>query len=362
MRKPSFYLKIFALALLGFTTSCNMPGREGDRTPTPDITQAYQTVEARLTESAFQTTSTPRSPTPSDTPSLAATSSPTIPLAVTTRPTTAVPATSAKLCDQAEAGVPIDVTIPDDTSMAPGQVYTKVWRLRNAGTCTWSKNYSFAVFSGEPMSAPNSVPLPKQVEPGQTVDISVDLVAPTSQGTYQGNWKFKNAQGAWFGIGPGGNSPFWVRIVVVQGTITVTPPTPVATSPGTTYPPPTIQFDPPVLIAGVNTMVANDRLDLDLNQLNSGNEDVTLTPNAQGRLLLSTLGNAGMAGFGTSAPSFGQCQSASPVPASVTMRNIPQGFYICYRTGQGLFGWLRVSSYNDTSGTLNLQVNTWSLP
>jgi hypothetical protein len=31
----------------------------------------------------------------------------------------------------------------------------------------------------------------------------------------------EDAEGTWFGIGPGGNSPFWVRIVVVQGTITL---------------------------------------------------------------------------------------------------------------------------------------------
>jgi hypothetical protein len=273
------------------------------------------------------------------------------------------PTSIVKLCDQAEAGVPIDVTIPDDTAFALAQTFTKVWRLRNSGTCTWSKNYSIAVFSGEPMSAPSNVPMPRQIEPGQTVDITVDLVAPTSNGSYQGNWKLKNAEGTWFGIGPGGNSPFWVRIVVAQGTITVTPATSTVTPTTENGYPPSTEFpDPPVLFAGVNTMVANDRLNLDTNQLNSGGEDLTLKPNSQGRLLLSTLGNAGLAGYGSSKPSYYQCQNSGPGPASVSMRNIPQGFYICYRTDQGLYGWLRISAYNDTSGTLNLQLNTWSSP
>ena len=209
------------LPVLIMTASCNMPGREAEGSPTPDVTQAYQTVQARLTEAALQT--------PSPSPTIAASNTPagatptnTVPASNTAVPPTKAPTTVAKLCDQAEAGIPIDVTIPDDTQFAPGQSFTKVWRLRNSGTCTWSKNYSIAVFSGEPMSAPNSVPLPKQIEPGQTVDISVDLVAPTGSGTYQGNWKLKNEAGTWFGIGPGGSSPFWVRIVVTGGTITVT--------------------------------------------------------------------------------------------------------------------------------------------
>ncbi len=361
MRKASFFITLTAILLILSLSSCNMPGREQDASATPDITQAYQTVGARLTESAAQTPSLSPSPDSSDTPSPVRTASPTIPLAVTIMATTPPSTTASKLCDQAEAGVPIDVTIPDDSSMAPKQVFTKVWRLRNVGTCTWSKNYSFAVFSGEPMEAPSSVPLPKQVEPGQTVDISVDLTAPSATGTFQGNWKLKNAQGTWFGIGPGGNSPFWVRIIVVQGTVTVTPPTPTPTN-STAYPFPTVGVNPPILVAGSNTMLANNRIDLDTNQLGSGGEDLALQPNAQGRLLLNTLGNAGLAGFGTSAPTYGQCLSANPESASVSMRNIPQGFFLCYRTNQGLYGWLRVVTYNETSGTLNLQLNTWAIP
>ena len=118
-----------------------------------------------------------------------------------------------------------------------------------------------------------------------------------------------------------------------------------------------------MLVSGSNTMVNNDRLNLDSNTLNSGGgDDMSLQPNAQDRLIITTIGNAGMAGFGTGVPSFSQCQAVGVGPASVTARNIPQGFYICYRTDQGLYGWLRVMSLNEESGTLNLQLNTWTLP
>lgn len=293
------------LPVLIMSASCNMPGRQAEGSPTPDVTQAYQTVQARLTEAALQTPLASPTIAPSNTPAEASPTN-TVQASNTAVPPTKPPTTIVKQCDQAEAGVPIDVTIPDDTQFAPGQSFTKVWRLRNSGTCTWSKNYSIAVFSGEPMSAPNSVPLPKPVEPGQTVDISVDLVAPNGSGTYQGNWKLKNEAGTWFGIGPGGSSPFWVRIVVTGGTITVT----VTGTPGTPTYTATTQANPPLLVSGSNTMVSNDRLNLDFNTLNSGGgDDISLQPNAQDRLIVTTIGNAGMAGFGTSAPSFSQCQT-----------------------------------------------------
>ncbi len=347
-----------ALIIVVLTSACNMPGFQGSASATANVTQAYETIQARLTEAG--TLTPPASPTvkASDTP--ASTSTPTAgPPTSTKMPvSTTSPTTATRLCDQAEAGSPIDVTIPDDTNMSPGQSFTKVWRLRNAGTCSWSKNYSIAVFSGEPMSAPNSVPMPKQIDPGQTVDISVDLIAPTSAGSYQGNWKLRNAAGTWFGIGPGGSSPFWVRIIVSGGTGTPGTATPVTNTPDAA----TQVNDPAVLVSGTNVMVANDKLNLDTNLTNNGGEDVTLIPNAQGRLLLSTLGSAGMVSFGNSAPSYAQCLSANPGPVSVAMRNVPQGQYICHRTDQGLYGWSRVLSYNDTTGTLNIQINTWSNP
>jgi len=350
------------IVLTAATSGCNMPGRDAAGSSTPNVTQAFQTVQARLTEAALQTPQTSPTPASSNTPvSTGSPASPTLAPTTAVAPTTG-PTSSTKLCDQAEAGSPIDVTIPDDTQMTPGQAFTKVWRLRNSGTCAWTKNYSIAVFSGDPMNAPDSVPLPKQIDPGQTVDISVDLVAPTAAGSYQGNWKVRNASGTWFGIGPGGSSPFWVRIVVA-GTITPGTPTPATATPSTPYPVVTTQVvNPGVLVSGSNTLVVNDKLNLDTNLLNLGGEDITLTPNAQGRLLLTTLGNAGLAGFGSSEPSYTQCLAAGAGAAAVTMRNIPQGFYICYRTDQSFYGWMRVLSYNDTSGTLNLQINTWVNP
>ncbi|HEY6074680.1 MAG TPA: NBR1-Ig-like domain-containing protein, partial [Anaerolineales bacterium] len=82
-----------------------------------------------------------------------------------------------------------DVTIPDGTTMTPGQTFTKTWRLRNAGTCAWTTSYAIVFSNGNSMNGPTTQALAGAVNPGQTVDISVNLTAPSAVGDYTGNWK-----------------------------------------------------------------------------------------------------------------------------------------------------------------------------
>ncbi len=107
-----------------------------------------------------------------------------------------------------------DVTIPDGTYVNPGATFVKTWRLKNVGTCTWSTSYALVFFSGAQMGSTSMVMFPRYVSPGQAVDLSVTLVAPTSAGVYQGFWKLKNASGTIFGIGASHTNAFWVTIRV----------------------------------------------------------------------------------------------------------------------------------------------------
>ncbi len=71
------------------------------------------------------------------------------------------------------------------------------------------------------MGAPDAVPLTASVAPGQTVDLSVELTAPDTLGTYQGNWQLKDDKGQTFGIGEKADKTFWVRVkVTLPGGIT----------------------------------------------------------------------------------------------------------------------------------------------
>jgi hypothetical protein len=107
-----------------------------------------------------------------------------------------------------------DVTIPDGTRIDPGNTFSKTWRLRNTGTCTWTTEYSIVFVSGSTMQSAKVVSLPGQVPAGSEVDLTLQMQAPTVNGDYAGFWKLRSGNGSLFGIGDNANSPFWVRITV----------------------------------------------------------------------------------------------------------------------------------------------------
>ncbi|HSO13664.1 MAG TPA: NBR1-Ig-like domain-containing protein [Anaerolineales bacterium] len=132
--------------------------------------------------------------------------------------TPSLDAAAQTYCDQAQFIA--DVTIPDGTSFEKGTPFVKTWRLKNIGSCTWTTGYSLVFSSGEQMGGPDSVSLPSNVAPGQTVDLSVNLTAPSIPGAYRGYWKLKNASGVVFGIGYAASGAFWVDIKVTKPFVT----------------------------------------------------------------------------------------------------------------------------------------------
>jgi ABC-type amino acid transport substrate-binding protein len=120
-----------------------------------------------------------------------------------------------------------DVTIPDNNMknppfIKPGEGFTKVWRIQNTGTCTWTPSYHLVYAYGNVSAAQMGgqiVTIPQNVGPGQLVDLSVNLVAPTEPLTYQGFWQMENDTGRRFG------QAIWVAITT-KANVTI----PVATS------------------------------------------------------------------------------------------------------------------------------------
>lgn len=108
-----------------------------------------------------------------------------------------------------------DITAPDNTVFKPGESFTKTWRLTNGGAATWTPDFSVVYVSGDKMGA-TTVTLGRSVAPNQTIDVSVNLVAPATNGTYKGNFMLQTNGGKSFGVGATGTSPFWVKIVVQQ--------------------------------------------------------------------------------------------------------------------------------------------------
>ncbi len=105
-----------------------------------------------------------------------------------------------------------DVTVPDDTVVAPGETFVKTWRIRNVGTCTWGPRY-FLVFVAGDLLGGKSVPLPV-VSPEAEVDLSIEVTAPEEEGTYRGDWQIRNPDGELFGIGLDFGQTIFFRIAV----------------------------------------------------------------------------------------------------------------------------------------------------
>jgi hypothetical protein len=82
------------------------------------------------------------------------------------------------------------------------------------------------------MGSPASVPLPINVAPQQTVDLSVNMMAPVAVGHYEGLWQLQTADGKRFGVGDAAKDNMWVRISAVApaySTPTATAETPTST-------------------------------------------------------------------------------------------------------------------------------------
>jgi hypothetical protein len=203
------YKSLIALVLLALlAVACNLPSNSGISTQeSPDaiFTQAAQTVAAELTRVAVLASPTTNIPTNTFTPIPTNTPIPTV-------PNTPIPCNLATW-DPAT----IDVTIPDNTRMAPNQVFSKTWRIRNIGTCSWNSNYLLIFDHGDGLGVTTGYTQQLTsgvVNPGQWVDLTVNLKAPASTGTYTGYWRLRDPGGAIFGITPTGG-PFIVKIMVV---------------------------------------------------------------------------------------------------------------------------------------------------
>jgi hypothetical protein len=216
--------RLFSGVVLVFfiLTACNLlaPTPEANE-PGALYTQAAQTVIAQLTQASTATPSETGVPaTNTAEPTATATDQPTVtsvPPTNTPTPTdTATPTPSPTPIPCNWARFVEDVTITDGTVFVPNANFTKTWRIKNTGTCTWSTAYELLFVDGSRMDAPRAVDFPDRVRPGETVDLSVALTAPEDEGRYRGYWMLRDDTGEVFGVGEDADGAFWVEIKVIE--------------------------------------------------------------------------------------------------------------------------------------------------
>jgi len=155
-------------------------GQSAELTPTPvDVaaiqTQAVQTVVAAVTQTAAALpTETPAPPTETLVPT------------ETLTPTPENTATATiNICNNSV--FVSDVSVPDGSQMTAGQKFVKTWKVRNTGSCTWATTYTIRYGYGDRLSGRDTY-LTATTLPGEEAEISIELTAPNTPGTYRGYW------------------------------------------------------------------------------------------------------------------------------------------------------------------------------
>lgn len=190
----------------------------GSNSPEDDVNAIY--TNAALTVEAQQLTLLAAQPTATVTPFVTltplSTNTPLVTATLQTLPLLATKTQSVSVATGCDNSVYIsDVTIPDKTVVTPGQSLTKTWRVQNNGTCTWTTAYKIAYVAGNAMGGATTA-LTQSVGPGQSIDISVAMVAPTAAGESAGTWRLNNDKAQPFGTN-------LTIVVTVSGNTTGTP-------------------------------------------------------------------------------------------------------------------------------------------
>lgn len=206
-----FILFLIATLLVACGPSAATPATE----PTVDIaairTSAASTVVSQFTLTAAAFTPTPGAPTQTltpETPEGTATET-TLPVAQVTN----AEGTTVALCDKYSWDVStVDVNVPDNTVMTPGQDFIKTWKIKNIGSCTWGAGYTMVYSYGDDKMSGQPQPFGAAIEPGQEVEVSVQFTAPDLPGTYTSYWTLQNPKGIAFQGNEG--KVLYVQVVV----------------------------------------------------------------------------------------------------------------------------------------------------
>lgn len=154
------------------------------------------------------------------------------------QPTATVVQQANRTCTSLDATVE-DVNFPSNSSVGPGQSFTKTWRLKNIGACAWGNSLTVNFTGGDNLGATGRYVVPPTAA-GSSFDFSLPLRAPSSSGYYEADFQLKNESGTYFGsyltvsiYVSASNAAPTVPVVSAPATPTTTAPIPSPTNPTT---------------------------------------------------------------------------------------------------------------------------------
>lgn len=220
MRRQMKQTTMLALLLVLLLAAC---GGGSDVAADAILTEAAQIAIEGLTQTAAARPSNTPTPLPTSTPTEVPTSTPTdTPEGGIPSPTATTAASSSGATGGATSNTPClrasfeTETVPDGSKFYVNELFTKSWRLKNAGTCTWTENFNVVWVNGDLMNANSANAFTTvAVAPGQYVEVAVTMQGPPSPGVYKGYWMLRSNTGDYFGVGINGNEWFWVEIETI---------------------------------------------------------------------------------------------------------------------------------------------------
>lgn len=203
------------LAVMVSLAACggNTPTAEPE--PTVDLamvkTDAVSTLIAQLTADAPKATATTaETATAAPTFTLPALATPLPPLATATATRVvysgggAVQPTVNTYVDQGKLTYQNPV---DGTVLAPGTDFDAIWTIKNIGRRDWNDQFYFKYIAGAPEGAFFDHDMLPKTAMGDSVTVTVDMVAPQEPGTYTSQWALVNDNAVTF-------FKFFITIVV----------------------------------------------------------------------------------------------------------------------------------------------------
>jgi hypothetical protein len=89
-------------------------------------------------------------------------------------------------------------SVVSGTTVKQGEGFTQTWVIKNTGSCAWNGNFKLTFVGGE-MFGFDTTKIRQDVEPGNSLTISLDMVAPGSSGSFSTSWQLAADDGTLFG-------------------------------------------------------------------------------------------------------------------------------------------------------------------
>jgi len=96
----------------------------------------------------------------------------------------------------------------DEGTVPPYTKFVKMWKIRNSGDSVWPPGSHLVFKHGEKMSAQDKIYLNPSVQPGESRELSVELLSPVVAGSYEMRWQMSTPEGYLFG------DEIWVIVTV----------------------------------------------------------------------------------------------------------------------------------------------------